>query len=429
MDGDIDLNLVPLSRLSDESMQLLSSLLNPKKVIKTVCPDRISRYRDWRGLASLVNISSQIEASIKEYSDKVGKVIEIWINNDSEATIGQLLFYLQQLDRFDVHDDLLDLIRTNKLLESPSCQQMAVADSPEDNQLTFDDVRFNRPQYYHAYVLYAPQDRGFVDLMIEILGREGLKVCTEDDLLPGFSTRIQPVVRMISERCRRIILVYSPDFFQSSATLYSTQFAQAHGIEMRNRNLIPIMYRPCTVPANLTYYQHLMYPQPLDGKSFTDKFFWRKLVNSVTPVTHNRFTNGSMHSESSFFNIQSMPAITNGYSQSKPSTSYALVKVETPPDSSRFIQDSSSFIPENEKVPLALPDIPKIEISNSTISLPSSLHSDVSDSASDNEVKEPKSTTDISKEGKGKKTNRVMKFFGLLPRKMNRKKKALEVAN
>lgn len=60
--------------------------------------------------------------------------------------------------------------------EPPKCQQVVAADSSEDNRLTFDDVRFNRPQYYHAYVLYAPQDRGFVDLMIETLGREGLLV-------------------------------------------------------------------------------------------------------------------------------------------------------------------------------------------------------------------------------------------------------------
>lgn len=74
-------------------------------------------FRDWRGVASLANISSEIAASIKEYNDKTGRVLDLWIQrSDGTSTVARLLEILQWIDRYDVHDDLLELARNNQLL-------------------------------------------------------------------------------------------------------------------------------------------------------------------------------------------------------------------------------------------------------------------------------------------------------------------------
>lgn len=73
--------------------------------------------RDWRGLASLANISTEQASSIKTYSDKTSEVLYLWVRkNDGRANVGYLLQYLQWLDRYDVHDDLLELAREDKLI-------------------------------------------------------------------------------------------------------------------------------------------------------------------------------------------------------------------------------------------------------------------------------------------------------------------------
>lgn len=57
------------------------------------------------------------------------------------------------------------------------------------------------------------------------------QLCTEDNLLPDYSTTFAPVSQLISsDRCRRIILVYSKDFLESPANNFYMNYAQAVGI-------------------------------------------------------------------------------------------------------------------------------------------------------------------------------------------------------
>lgn len=73
-------------------------------------------FRDWRGIASLIQISTEVVGNINEYTDKTAQVLSIWIDrNDGTATLGRLMEYVQRLDRFDVYDDLCSLIEQGKL--------------------------------------------------------------------------------------------------------------------------------------------------------------------------------------------------------------------------------------------------------------------------------------------------------------------------
>lgn len=52
-----------------------------------------------------------MEARIAENKDPTNETLRLWSDQDPEgATINQLLLYLEDMDRFDVKDDLVDKI-------------------------------------------------------------------------------------------------------------------------------------------------------------------------------------------------------------------------------------------------------------------------------------------------------------------------------
>ncbi|XP_022124361.2 myeloid differentiation primary response protein MyD88-A [Pieris rapae] len=285
MTVETDLGRSPLSRLTNESRNLLSSLLNTKKILPCICPDQIKRHRDWRGVASLANISSEIAASIKEYNDKTGRVLDLWIQrSDGTSTVAKLLEILRWIDRYDVHDDLLELARNNQLLAQPVNDVQIHGGVPhvrgdnEEDLITFEDKQFGTPQHYHAFVLYAEEDSNFVkNELLTRMRNEGFRMCIEEDLLPGHNTRFAAVARLLTERCRKIILIFSPDFHVSPALRFYTNLAQADGIVKRELKLLPIELVPTVLPANLRHYFCLKYSTELSKICN----FWVKLRMSL----------------------------------------------------------------------------------------------------------------------------------------------------
>lgn len=68
-------------------------------------------FRDYRGLAELCGISGELIRSISHDSDPTYKVLKLWSDQaKSEATVAKLIQYLEHLDRFDVVDDIEDLV-------------------------------------------------------------------------------------------------------------------------------------------------------------------------------------------------------------------------------------------------------------------------------------------------------------------------------
>lgn len=52
----------------------------------------------------------------------------------------------------------------------------------------------------------------------------------KDNLLPGYASQFPPVSKLISERCKRIVLVYSPEFLQCHDNSFFRDYAQALSI-------------------------------------------------------------------------------------------------------------------------------------------------------------------------------------------------------
>lgn len=303
----VDLTAVPLSALSNESRNILSSRLNPKKVIPIVGPDQLPRHRDWRGLASLAQISTEVAASINDYTDKTARVLEIWSkSSDGTATIAKLLDFLQLIDRFDVCEDLIDLHKENKLIVNPSNgdHQIVTWDENDKDIITYDDKLLGFPQKYHAYVLYAREDKDFVDELVIRMRSQGLKLCTEEDLLIGHPTRVEPVSRLILHRCRYTVLIYSSDFWKNSDIAFYTNLAHVDAINKQQIKLIPIKYRECIIPQLLAQYHCLHY---MSG-GVLNPYFWCKLSDSLRIVNVPRI---ECNSTSSVI-IKELPTSKNG---------------------------------------------------------------------------------------------------------------------
>lgn len=74
-------------------------------------------YRDWRGLAFLLQISTELAGSISESQDKTGRLLDLWMQRgDGTATLQNLMEYLTQLDRYDIYDDIIELGRLGRLI-------------------------------------------------------------------------------------------------------------------------------------------------------------------------------------------------------------------------------------------------------------------------------------------------------------------------
>ncbi|CAH0406736.1 unnamed protein product [Chilo suppressalis] len=283
MDEEIDLT-IPLSACSYE-FKCVMSKLDPKRVLTTGGPTKI--LRDWRGLAFLLSIPNELSHGISEFSDKTIRVLDIWNQrNDDTATLATLLEYLGQMDRYDIYDDLIELAKHGKILASSRSvtngNELSSNGNVDENMIiTHDDRRTGYPNYYHAYVLFAQEDWSFVRQLLAKMKDLNFKLCTEYDIEVGYGTQYAPVSKLISERCHRIILVYSPAFIDSPANSFYSNYAQAVSIETNKRNIIPIIYRDCRLPHNLMYYHKLVFNEDDQWMPYN---FWDKLSQTLLKV-------------------------------------------------------------------------------------------------------------------------------------------------
>lgn len=83
----------------------MSLLLNPKKVLRT----EDGYDRDWRGLASLADLSQLETTSIANSKDETAKLLDLWFKLNKDKNIVVTLTQLQKcfgvIDRYDVYDD------------------------------------------------------------------------------------------------------------------------------------------------------------------------------------------------------------------------------------------------------------------------------------------------------------------------------------
>ncbi|KAJ8941814.1 hypothetical protein NQ318_006791 [Aromia moschata] len=218
---------ITIQALRRKTRIIISTLLNPIKVI----PNEKGLPRDWQGLAELCGISGEKIPSIQQDSDPSNKVLDLWNEKDRNgSTIDNFLLYLEELDRFDVIEDIELLIEEdiNFYKQNPNGFKCTPPDLDADKYiLTIDDVsRISEglePQTYDAFVLFA-----------------------DDDI----------------------------DFGHGA---HRDHGETAIGIEQRKRKIIPCIYKPCdNLPPELSCYFMLDYRR--SGVLWN---FWEKLYGSI----------------------------------------------------------------------------------------------------------------------------------------------------
>lgn len=130
---------------------------------------------------------------------------------------------------------------------------------------------------YDAFVIYNDKDVEFASTLIERCENMGYSLCVKDrDLLGGLSFESDAILKLLSERCNRLIIIISKAFLMSPMQIFITNFAQAVGIEQGKRKIIPCLLEPCDLPQMLRFCFRLDYYR--NNKLFD---FWDKLDKSL----------------------------------------------------------------------------------------------------------------------------------------------------
>ncbi|RZB89897.1 myeloid differentiation primary response protein MyD88-B-like [Asbolus verrucosus] len=239
------------------------------------------QYRNWRGLAALCDIDPSYLDSIGESSDPTDKVLNRWYEKAPDcSTIQQLQRFLEEMDRFDVIEDIKELIDEDiKIFETKPYEIRPPNLNADKYIITTDDVlRINegRPlEIYDAFVLYDQDDIDFAIQLLDTMEKEyGMKFCVKDRDLVGGGLEMDKMIKLITERCKRLIVILSDSFFKSSANQYYLRFAHAYGIESE-RKIIPCKYKDCNLPPEMRYLF------TLDHRRMGVFNFWDKLRDSL----------------------------------------------------------------------------------------------------------------------------------------------------
>ncbi|KAH3704561.1 hypothetical protein DPMN_079618 [Dreissena polymorpha] len=284
------------------------------------------------GLAELVGFSYLEISNFERQKSPTEQLLQDWTTmSDLQPTVGRLWECLKKLERFDVLTDTWHLIRRDceKCLEiksrlpSKPIQSSVVSATDDDliserDNSTVHDVDEGHPVMYDAFVCYNPDGKADLDfvhkLITELEGKHGLKLFVpwRDDLAGGSHNTV--CAQLIEHRCRRMVIVLSPQYLKSPACDFQTKFAQGLAPGSRGKRLIPVLIENCVIPELLRHITCCNYT-----KKEVLEWFWKRLVNSVKAPLE---VQGSRSEESNQSLLRSVSLDTSGsYSDWSSSTS------------------------------------------------------------------------------------------------------------
>lgn len=266
------LDQIPLEQINPSDLIQLNQALNLEQLIRT----KHGLARDYRGLAELMDFSSsEIETRFKRSYNPTKSLIDSFIDKnlilinsqqheqsvlvDNQSllfTVNDLLKMIERLERFDIIDDFLPtLIRiasgsngqltgaTKAILLRNNYDDKKLSDNL-DRRLTIDDTGGFR-SVYDAFICFAPQDTHYAEDLIRLLEEHNKSVATADDLLPGHFEH-DALVQLIDMRCRKVIVILTPNFLRSKECEFQSKFASEVAIRANvGPKIIPVLYEPC----------------------------------------------------------------------------------------------------------------------------------------------------------------------------------------
>lgn len=242
----------PLRAINMSSRSILSKSLNIEQVI----PSEDGYQRDYRGLAQLMEFPYNDLVTIQRSSDPTKVLLDSYLNTvkGGRSTIKNLLLMLEAIERYDVIDDVTDSLRKDVEAYSERGRKLALfKPNHEMFDLTIDD-QSNEKSLYDAYICYADADIDFVAFLAKFLESPQvnlkLYIRERDPLIGNMET--EGFVEVLQSRCKRMLIVLSPDFLASNECVFQSNVAQALATsERKSRMLIPVIYKGCEVPASI----------------------------------------------------------------------------------------------------------------------------------------------------------------------------------
>lgn len=135
----------------------------------------------------------------------------------------------------------------------------------------------NRQPDFDVFLSHSAKDREFVTRLATDLTAAGLRVWLDQwNIRPGdsFAVAIDHAIRA----SRFLLIVMSPDYFQSAWTTQEWQYALANEIEGADVRLIPILYRDCEIPPMLRTKQWV---------DFRDESQYRAILDRLVHDLHS----------------------------------------------------------------------------------------------------------------------------------------------
>jgi hypothetical protein len=103
---------------------------------------------------------------------------------------------------------------------------------------------------YDVFLSYSAKDRAFVSRLASDLQLAGFAVWLDQWGLQGRDTIVR-VIEQALGASRLLLVVMSPDYFQSQWTLQEWQYGMSREIDAGSVKLVPILYRDCEIPPML----------------------------------------------------------------------------------------------------------------------------------------------------------------------------------
>ena len=277
----------PLWVLRPSTLAHLSAQLCCERLL----PTEEGRLADWRGVAEEAGVAMKpaylrIQAAQEPFK-------ELFKELRSTMTVQQFWGVLETVDRWDVLDDcmarMVEDIRVAEVQAQAKGIDLARLPAIEverrEEALTMEDLaRLARDQplvTYDCMVLYSEAEAVFAEeVLVPNLEAQGLQVLVRDRDLLGGAFEHQAMLRLISERCSKLVPVFSQGFFDHDGqNSFLTTFAQHCGLEEGRKKLVPLVVGQTSIPSNLSMYHKL----PYDPSNSKHKWFWEKLVKTIHP--------------------------------------------------------------------------------------------------------------------------------------------------
>lgn len=258
--------------------------------------------RDWRGVSQLLGGSNCQHNQLHQVSSPTLVLLQRYRLEPVE-TLRECLALVGRHDVWDAAESLIERDTSEyerrldlSGMESDSAgfiENYSNPTAPTDIQLLCvgDAERLRRGEslvQFDALLLYDESDADFAAEIVSRMENRGLLLCErERHLLPGIPIEHEGTMKLIQERCRRVIVVLSPMFLQSPVNNFLTMFASFNGQGFARRSVIPCKLRDCVLPAHLACCSRLDFTRRAGSDTLWQRMFDSLSSHTLPPTTQH----------------------------------------------------------------------------------------------------------------------------------------------